>query len=46
VKDCQVSGGEKRPRKQGWADTAGSSVVEALTSGSKKGWKVCTYCVK
>ncbi len=46
AKDHQVSGGEKHPRKQGQADTTGSSIAEALTSGGKKRWKVCTYCAK
>ena len=46
AKDCQVSGGEKHPRKQGRADTAGSSIAEASTSGGKRWWKVCVYCAK
>src|SRR5258707_10225938 len=39
-------GGEKCPRKQGQADTAGSLITEASTSGGKRRWKVCAYCVK
>ena len=38
--------GEKHPRKRGQADTVGLLIMEVLTSGSKKGWKVCAYCTK
>src|SRR5258705_9834540 len=44
AKDHRVSGGEKCPRKWGQADTAGSLIMEALTSGGKRRWKVCMYC--
>ena len=47
VKDRRVSEGERRPKKQGHADTAGSSIAAvALSSSGKKRWKVCTYCTK
>ena len=47
VKDHQASEGERRPKKWGHADTAGSSIVAAVSSsGGKKRWKVCTYCAK
>src|SRR5258708_14308215 len=36
----------ERPRKQGWADSAGSTLAESLTSGVKKALHVCTYCAK
>src|SRR5260221_13753381 len=36
----------ERPRKWGWADTAGSTLAESLTSGVKKVLWVCTYCAK
>ena len=37
---------EKCPRKWGWADTAGSTIAEPLTSGTKQTLWVCEYCVK
>ncbi len=46
VKAHQASEGEKCPKKWGHADTAGSSIVVASSSGSQKGWKVCVYCTK
>ncbi|SRR5258708_25307491 len=36
----------ERPRKRGWADTAGSTLAESSTSGVKKALRVCTYCTK
>src|SRR5258708_10588651 len=36
----------ERPRKRGWADTAGSTLAESSTSGVKKVLHVCTYCAK
>src|SRR5258708_6707851 len=46
AKEHQASEGEKHPKKQGCADTAGSSIVAASSSSGQKGWKVCTYCAK
>ena len=34
------------PRKQGWVDTAGSTLAESSTSGVKKVLWVCTYCAE
>ena len=34
------------PRKQGWADTPGSTLAESSTSGVKKALWVCMYCTK
>src|SRR5258708_34865457 len=36
----------ERPRKRGWADTAGSTLAESSTSGVKKVLRVCMYCAK
>ena|SRR5258707_7355621 len=36
----------EHPRKQGWADTAGSTLAELSTSGVKKVLRVCMYCTK
>src|SRR5260221_10890087 len=43
-KECREMG--ERPRKRGWADTAGSTLAESLTSGVKKALHVCMYCAK
>src|SRR5260221_4172124 len=43
-KKCQETG--EHPRKQGWADTVGSTLAESLTLGVKKALQVCTYCTK
>src|SRR5258705_3564625 len=43
-KECQETG--ECPRKQGWADTAGSTLAELSTLGVKKVLHVCTYCAK
>src|SRR6266436_4648167 len=36
----------EHPRKQGRADTVGSTLAESSTSGVKKVLHVCTYCAK
>ena len=36
----------EHPKKQGWANTTGSSIAEVSTSGAKKALKVCAYCTK
>ena len=46
AKDCQVLEGERHPKKQGCADTAGSSIAVVSSSGGKKRWKVCADCTK
>jgi hypothetical protein len=46
AKERRTSEGEKRPKKRGRADTVGSSIAEASTSGGQKKWKVCAYCAK
>ena len=43
-KKCWETG--ECPRKQGWADTVGSTLAESLTSGVKKALRVCMYCAK
>ena len=43
-KKCQETG--EHPRKQGWADTVGSTLAESSTSGVKKALQVCMYCAK
>src|SRR5258708_4625988 len=43
-KKCWETG--EHPRKQGQADTVGSTLAESLTSGVKKVLWVCTYCAK
>ena len=43
-KECRETG--ECPRKWGWADTAGSTLAESLTSGVKKALRVCTYYTK
>src|SRR5258708_14297260 len=43
-KKCQETG--ECPKKQGWADTAGSTLAELSTSGVKKVLWVCMYCAK
>src|SRR5258708_1457588 len=43
-KECRETG--ERPRKQGRADTVGSTLAESLTLGVKKVLRVCTYCAK
>ncbi len=44
VKSARDAG--ERPKKRGWANTMGSLIAEALTSGVKKALKVCAYCAK
>src|SRR5258707_12142252 len=47
VKDRRALEGERHPKKQGQAATAGSLIMAAASSsGGKKKWKVCTYCTK
>src|SRR5258708_10808356 len=36
----------EHPRKQGQADTVGSTLAESSTSGVKKALQVCMYCAK
>ena len=43
-KKCWETG--ECPRKQGRADTAGSTLAESSTSGVKKVLQVCMYCTK
>ncbi len=51
-KRCEVEEKKERretgecPRKQGQADTVGSTLAESSTSGVKKALHVCTYCTK
>ncbi len=46
AKDHQALEGEKHPKKWGHADTAGSLIMVASSSGGQKGWKICMYCTK
>jgi len=36
----------EHPKKQGWANTTGLLIAEALTSRVEKALKVCAYCTK